>query len=52
MIGVDQLKYCLGPVNIGLDQDWLILVWIDPYCLGLVNISLDCVILLNKLSWN
>ena len=39
MTGLDQLKYWLGPINIGLD--WLILVWIGYYQSRLINIGLD-----------
>ena len=39
MNGLDQLKYRIVSVNIGLDQ--LILVWISYYWSRLFNISLD-----------
>ena len=39
---IDQLKYRLGSVNIGLDR--LISVRIGQYHLGLVNIGLDWLI--------
>ena len=39
MSGLDQLKYWLGFVNIGLDR--LISVWIGYYQSRSVNISLD-----------
>ena len=43
MIGLDQLKYWLGSVNIGLDQ--LILARIGYCWFELVNIALDWLIL-------
>ena len=43
MIGLNQLKYWLGSVNIGLDQ--LILVRIGYCWFELVNIALDWLIL-------
>ena len=37
MIDLDQLKYWLGLINIGLDR--LISVGIDEYWFGLINIG-------------
>ena len=50
MIVLDQLKFRLGSVNIGLD--WLISVSIGSYRFGSVNVNLDWLILVNiGLDW-